>query len=95
DIPVSISNPDLENSEELLSIFPNPANDFITINSSSKIQRGSLQMFDFRGRKLKDILIDQNNKSVVVEDLPTGKFLIKLLDLENGLVSSKVLIIQR
>ncbi|MDQ6843831.1 MAG: T9SS type A sorting domain-containing protein, partial [Bacteroidota bacterium] len=58
-----------------LTIFPNPAKDFLYIQASSENEKGIMQIIDASGRKLKEIKItlDGNNSwSVDIRNLPKG-----------------------
>ncbi|WP_165571868.1 T9SS type A sorting domain-containing protein [Chryseobacterium sp. JM1] len=66
-----------------VSVYPNPASDFIKINSSGKIK--SIELYDSTGKKVQAIV--ENNK-VEVRNLPAGLYLINIKT-ENGNFSEK------
>ncbi|MDR2083843.1 MAG: T9SS type A sorting domain-containing protein [Bacteroidales bacterium] len=75
---VDVLNIDKYNDEinELL-VYPNPANDFITINLSSETLYGNYYIIDISGKILKTFNIKQINSKVNISDLNTGIYFIK------------------
>jgi len=66
--------------ESFLSIFPNPAEDYVYINSSENIR--SIKLYDISGRSLNVGFIRDLNK-LVLSNLRSGLYLLSLED-ENG-----------
>ena len=66
-----------------VSIYPNPATEYLNINSASKIS--AVQIFDISGRKVNAELVD--NK-VNVQNLAKGSYVIKITD-ASGTTSQK------
>jgi hypothetical protein len=74
------------NSLELkeITVFPNPANEQITINSTSINEIFNLQIVDAMGRVINKVSnLNDNNVQIDVRTLPVGNFII-LLSSEKG-----------
>lgn len=63
--------------EVRITIYPNPANDILTLESKNAIR--SIDIYDATGRLLKK----SNNKIINTSDLNSGNYLVKIL-FENG-----------
>jgi len=59
-----------------IEFFPNPASDFITINSSKEIEE--IELFDFTGKRLRKLSIKNKSAQVNVSDINSGVYLLKL-----------------
>jgi hypothetical protein len=68
----------VEKSIELL-VFPNPATDFIQIQSTG-FEKGSIEIFDLSGRLVNRILDAVTEQPVNVSNLDNGMYLIKFHD---------------
>lgn len=66
--------------DEKISLYPNPANNYININST--IEVGQIQLFDVTGRQMVNKTED-NIKLIDVSNLPIGFYLLKVI-LDNG-----------
>ena len=58
-----------------MSIYPNPATDFVTITSEQPIDE--VECFDFLGKKV-EIVFDLNNNQVNVSSLSEGVYFLKI-----------------
>ncbi len=74
-----------------VSVFPNPASDFIYIINKNKIK--SISIADILGKKVKNIKPDKKNISVNISDLNKGIYIISG-ELENNTTFEKKIIIQ-
>jgi hypothetical protein len=66
-----------------VSIYPNPATDYLKLNASSKIS--SVEIFDMSGKKVVTQLVDN---TVDVKSLAKGSYVIKIQD-QNGTSTQK------
>jgi len=69
-----------------ISIYPNPAKDFVTISSKNEIK--SIEIYDLQGKKL----CGSNQSKVDVSKLSTGVYLITIIDKNNNSTSKKLII---
>lgn len=68
-----------ENAEPTnMDIYPNPANDFITIDYTSAIEDQHVSIFDIQGNLLLDERISANNTKIDVRGLASGLYILKV-----------------
>ena len=74
----SISETSINNSE--ISLFPNPANDKITVNTSKSIAKSDIHVFDLQGKEINGINIypDATNFILDISKLAQGVYIIKI-----------------
>ncbi len=72
----AVSNQDLIASYNL-SVFPNPAQDFVQLSSKSSIE--SIQIYASNGSLLKSISGSDSNEKIDIDDFAHGSYLIKLV----------------
>lgn len=66
-----------ESEEDLISIFPNPANEALTIQlNNMKI----IEFYNINGQLLKTLNADKNEAVVDISDLSTGVYFINVID---------------
>lgn len=79
-----ISNSNLHKIEEEFSynLYPNPAQNFISISSKEKAQKSESEIliFDFYGRLIKNVGIFTKRTTINIEDLPAGMYLVQIMD---------------
>ncbi len=72
----------LENFLEV-SLYPNPANDVVTLNFSSFIQKEyQVKLYDISGRLLKTITNMESKTTLNIESLTKGMYIIKISSLD-------------
>jgi hypothetical protein len=67
--------------ETAIAVYPNPANNFVNIESQSRIER--IGIYDLTGKAVYNTPVDQNKLKVNIDFLESGIYLIKL-ETENG-----------
>ncbi|MBL7922194.1 MAG: T9SS type A sorting domain-containing protein [Bacteroidia bacterium] len=67
------------------SIFPNPANSILNINTELEISK--MELFNIQGLLVKTA----NTKSIQIIDLPNGLYLVKVTFIDNSVVINKVI----
>jgi len=83
--------PEYPNESEI-SIYPNPANDklTITIPTYSAVNHTMLELFDIYGKLLKSITITESTTIVDVSGYPSGVYVVRFMD-EKGIVSKRII----
>jgi len=77
---------------DLPFVYPNPANDMITIShSSTKIS--NIQIFDITGKQVKSLNISDNKQTIDISGLQQGLYLVSLFD-DKKIVSQQKLIVK-
>lgn len=56
-----------------ISLYPNPATDFLTVNSAAKVK--SIQLYDETGKLIKT---EVNNNKIEVKGLPAGVYMVNI-----------------
>ena len=82
-----LSNPgfELDNS---ISIYPNPANEFVNITSNNTIK--SVQLYDVQGRLLQTQIIDEVQTAINISEKSNGIYFLKITS-EKGIKVEKLI----
>jgi len=67
----------LPKTENLLSLYPNPATDKLIIEAD---ERGTAVISDVSGKEVRTAMISEGKNEVVVSELPSGMYFISLRD---------------
>jgi hypothetical protein len=70
-----------------LSIYPNPATDFISVNNADNVRQ--ISIFNLVGRKLKSFNNVVEDQHYDVSDLPKGMYLVQVLDDANKIITTQ------
>jgi len=79
-----------ENSVSVNSVFPNPANNSITI-SLSQFVKGELKITDITGREVYNEKVNADNIKVDVSNLPTGYYTLSILS-DTKIMREKIMV---
>ena len=85
----TLSVSSLELSE--INIYPNPADDFITIDTINSLEGAIISIFDINGRRVLNYKQNANSNKVDVSSLSIGEYIIRVVT-SDGLMASKKLI---
>lgn len=70
---------EIKNINLLVSAYPNPTNDFLTLEVKEiEIVNLSLELYDTQGKLILNKLITTNQTHVAMTNLPTGTYCIKI-----------------
>lgn len=73
-------------SKKNISVFPNPADDFIGLSETEDVKQ--LVVFNVVGRKMKSFMVTEGEKYEISE-LPRGMYLIQILDFDNKIITTQ------
>ena len=75
-----------------LNFYPNPVQNELTIKNSRGIQINTIELFDISGRRVKNILVNQNNTNMNINlsDLSNGVYIINIIS-DNGQLSKRLI----
>lgn len=73
----------------LVSIFPNPVNDFLSINSENLIVK--IEFYDYQGHILKYFEIRTNEKTISMIQFSTGMYIMKIYFSDGKVTTEKVI----
>jgi hypothetical protein len=79
-VPVSVT----DHPEPSLDIYPNPAQDQLTIQHSTAMNR--VQIFDIYGKLLQSEELDGTSTSLNVSGLSSGTYIVRITDDQNVVV---------
>jgi hypothetical protein len=82
----SLNNPDFQNDSSI-SVYPNPTNGIVTVNSNNSIK--SIQLYDVQGRLLQTNLVNENETSIDVSTKAKGVYFLKILS-DKGMKVEKI-----
>jgi hypothetical protein len=94
-----ITNPaginELASSEVSISVYPNPATDYVTVSNPSSV-KATLTLSDVTGRVISSAKIDNGSTTTInVSTLPGGVYIYSIVDANNTSVKTGKLIIQK
>ena len=94
---IVIANVGVQNKEQLasLKVYPNPANDIITINANSAIEKEvTIQIFDMNGKLLfnEKLLLSKGeiSKTIKIDDWSKGIYLLQLHTNDGNTTQQKI-----
>ena len=91
----TFSTNDVVNEQEAFKIYPNPANEQITLAfTANSVQKSDISIFDISGKLVKSFKIDQEPSTTInlnVADLSTGVYFVKTQS-ESGTQVEKLII---
>jgi len=64
-------------------LFPNPANDYITIKKSQEIQNLKIDILNIQGKTIKTFNLNNNETRLDVSSFPAGVYLVRIQQNEN------------
>ena len=73
-------------SKKNISVFPNPAINFIGLSDTEDVKQ--LIVFNVVGRKMKSFMVSEGEKYNIAE-LPKGMYLVQILDYDNKVITTQ------
>jgi ligand-binding sensor domain-containing protein len=67
-------------------LYPNPADDFITLKMSDGLRNSMVDIFDIQGKKIRTYSINNNRQLLDVSSFPSGIYLVKIQSDKNSTV---------
>ncbi len=93
DYSTCIGLEDLKKEEIDFILYPNPAKDNITIRTK-QLKDGSLFIYDIMGKEVLSTRINNDETILNINNLKTGVYILKVLNIENSIVGNKKIIKQ-
>ena len=73
-----------------IKLYPNPAKDILTIQTTNGIKIASVEVFDILGKQI--IKSELQNNTLNVSELTQGMYIVKMISEEGNSISQKVVI---
>jgi len=73
-------------SKKNISVFPNPATNFIGLTETEDVKQ--LIVFNVVGRKMKSFMVSEGEKYNIAE-LPKGMYLVQILNYDNKVITTQ------
>ena len=67
-------------SQKTIDFYPNPVNDYLTINLQSKSE---VTIYDLQGKVVYQELFSAGNQTLNIENNPSGKYILTVNDFES------------
>lgn len=77
------------NLEIAMEVYPNPASDYTNV-SWNEMNVQKVQLLDLSGKIIRTIEVQDFTNSIVISNVSTGEYLVKLLTVEGGQLVKKV-----
>jgi predicted secreted protein len=84
--PVGIDSNDIKN----IILYPNPTSGLLNISNLQSMTENSIQIFNLQGIKLLDKKINSESKTLNIESLESGSYIINILE-NNQLIFTKLI----
>jgi hypothetical protein len=68
---------DIEKMQNTVNVFPNPANDLLTINNP-KNERIELNLYNLAGNKLKQVILTNNENTISTRNFASGIYILQV-----------------
>ena len=78
-------------SLDQITVFPNPADNYITIKSDYNLEDAIISLFDLNGRRVLNYKNSSNNNIVDISSLSDGEYVLRVILSEGRIYSTKVL----
>lgn len=74
-----------------VNFFPNPTNQFLTINLEEVAYPLDIKLINIQGQVLQQQKIETNLSTINVKSLPSGPYFVQIRDMDGQLTSSKII----
>lgn len=76
----------MDGDGEKIRVFPNPATDYFMLKNADNVSK--VLVYNIVGRQVKNFRVESSGNKYMVNDLPKGMYVIRLLDNGNNLVQT-------
>ena len=78
-------------SLDQITVFPNPADDYITIKSNYNLDDAIISMFDLNGRRVLNYKNEEDNGIINVSGLSAGEYILRIITSDQDIYSNKII----
>jgi len=86
---VNISVEENQTLSSFFSVYPNPANDFLTLDKVNEINIEKIELIDLSGRIVMTSLSNENRSTIDLSSLNSGIYILKV-ESDNGTLTEKI-----
>ena len=86
DNPIISMHFGMDGDGEKIRVFPNPATDYFMLKNAPNVNK--VLIYNIVGRQVKSFRVDGSGTKYMVNDLPKGMYVIRLLNTENNLIQT-------
>ena len=87
---VNIGVEENQQLSSFLSVYPNPAGDFLFLDKVDEIEIEKVEVLDISGRIVKEYAFNNMSNKIDVQDLPSGMYIV-VVNSNKGVMSQKVI----
>ena len=78
-------------SLDQITVFPNPADDYITIKSDYNLEDAIISMFDLNGRRVLNYKNESDDGIINVSGLSAGEYILRIITSDQDIYSKKII----
>ena len=74
-----------------INVFPNPAEDYITVKSNYSLNDAIISIFDLNGRRVLNYKNGSDDSIINVSDLSAGEYILRIITSSQDIYSKKII----
>ena len=78
-------------SLDQITVFPNPADDYITVKSNHNLDDAIISMFDLNGRRVLNYKNESDDGIINVSGLSAGEYILRIITSDQDIYSKKII----
>ena len=78
-------------SLDQINVFPNPAEDYITVKSNYSLNDAIISIFDLNGRRVLNYKNGSDDSIINVSDLSAGEYILRIITSSQDIYSKKII----
>ena len=78
-------------SLDQITVFPNPADDYITVKSNHNLDDAIISMFDLNGRRVLNYKNESDDGIINISGLSAGEYVLRIITSDQDIYSKKII----
>ena len=74
-----------------ITVFPNPADDYITVKSNHNLDDAIISMFDLNGRRVLNYKNESDDGIINISGLSAGEYVLRIITSDQDIYSKKII----
>ena len=87
----TLSNDDVSIDSESISLYPNPANKYVTIKNASTREISSVEVYNVEGKRIMSNQVNSNTLNLNISALAKGVYIVKINSISGGTAIKKLI----